>query len=90
VHILKEMVIFPNSHTKSNQGAISAHNRHLGICPKFWPLGTLVKVRHLDFQPQKWVMGYIPSQELGDSMRDVQNNWTSVFDPSRVSPCLMV
>jgi hypothetical protein len=90
VHIPKELVIFPNSHTKSDQGAIAAHNRHLGRCPKFWPLGTSVKVRHLDFRPQKWVTGWMPSQELGDSRRDAQNNQTSAFDPSRVSPCLMV
>jgi hypothetical protein len=51
VHILKEMEIFPNSHTKSNRGAIAAHNCHLGRCTKIWSLGTLVKVRHLDFRP---------------------------------------
>jgi hypothetical protein len=62
VHIPKELVIFPNSHTKSDQGAIAAHNFHLGRCPKIWPLGTSVKVRHLDFQPLKWVMGWIPSK----------------------------
>jgi hypothetical protein len=35
VHIPKEMAIFPNSHTKSDQGVIAAHNCHLGRCPKF-------------------------------------------------------
>jgi hypothetical protein len=54
---MKELVIFPNSHTKFDQGAIVAHNCHLGRCLKFWSLGTLVKVRHLDFQPKKWVTG---------------------------------
>jgi hypothetical protein len=43
-HIPKELVIFPNSHTKFDQGAIAAHNFHLGRCPKIWSLGTLVKV----------------------------------------------
>jgi hypothetical protein len=62
VHILKELAIFPNSHTKSYQGAIAAHNFHLGRCPKIWSLGTLVKVQHLDFWPKKWVMGWIPSK----------------------------
>jgi hypothetical protein len=61
VHIPKELAIFPNIHTKSDQGAIAAHNFHLGGCPKIWLLGTSVKVRHLDFRPQKWVMGWIPS-----------------------------
>jgi hypothetical protein len=74
VHIPKELAIFPNSHTKYDQGVIAAHNRHLGRCPKFWSLGTLVKVRHLDFRPQKWVTGWMPFQELGDSRRDAQNN----------------
>jgi hypothetical protein len=55
VHIPKELAIFPNSHTKSDQGAIGAHNFHLGRCSKSWSLGTSVKVRHLDFRPQKWV-----------------------------------
>jgi hypothetical protein len=58
----KELAIFPNSHTKSNQGAIVAHNCYLGRCPKIWSLGTLVKVRHLDFRPKKWVTGWIPSK----------------------------
>jgi hypothetical protein len=35
VHMLKELAIFPNSQTKSDQGAILAHNFHLGRCPKF-------------------------------------------------------
>jgi hypothetical protein len=48
-HISKELAIFPNSHTKSDQGAIVAHNCHLGRCPKTWSLGTSIKVRHLDF-----------------------------------------
>jgi hypothetical protein len=43
-HIPKELAMFPNSHTKSDQGAIAAHNCHLGGCPKFWSLGTSVKV----------------------------------------------
>jgi hypothetical protein len=90
VHILKEMVIFLNSHTKYDQGVIVSHNIHLGRYPKFWSLGTLVKVRHLDFRSQKWIMGWMPFQELGDSTRDAQNNWTLAFNPSRVSPCLMV
>ena len=47
VHILKTLAIFPNSHKKYDQGAIAAHNFHLGRCPKFWSLGTSVKVRHL-------------------------------------------
>jgi hypothetical protein len=34
--------------------------------------------------------GLDPFQELGDSRRDIQNNRTSAFDPSQVSPCLMV
>ena len=29
-------------------------------------------------------------QEVGASRGDAQNNRTSAFDPSRVSPCLMV
>ena len=29
-------------------------------------------------------------QEVGASMGDAQNNQTSAFNPSRVSPCLMV
>jgi hypothetical protein len=70
VHIPKELAIFPNSHTKSDQGAIASHNCHLGRCPKFWSLGTSVKVRHLDFRPHKWVTGWMPFQELGDSRRD--------------------
>jgi hypothetical protein len=74
VHISKEMAIFPNSDTKYDQGAIAAHNHHLGRCPKFWSLGTSVKVQHLDFQPQKWLTGWILFQELGDSRRDTQNN----------------
>jgi hypothetical protein len=69
VHIPKELAIFPNSHTISDQGVIAAHNHHLGGCPKFCPLGTLVKVQNLDFRPQKWVTGWTPSQELGDSRR---------------------
>jgi hypothetical protein len=74
VHIPKELAIFSNSHTKYGQGAIASHNRHLGRCPKFWPLGTSVKVGQLDFQPQKWVTSWMPSQELGDSRRDC---WTT-------------
>jgi hypothetical protein len=74
MHIPKEVEIFPNSHIKSYQGVIAAHNRHLSRCPNFWPLGTSVKVRHLDFQPKKWVTGWMPFQELGESRRDVQNN----------------
>jgi hypothetical protein len=35
VHITKELAIFSNSHTKSDQGKISTHNRHLGRCPMF-------------------------------------------------------
>jgi hypothetical protein len=70
VHIPKELMIFPNSHKKYDQGAIVSHNLHLDRCPNFWALGTLVKVRHLDFRPQKWVMGWMPFQELGDSRRD--------------------
>jgi hypothetical protein len=35
VHILKYMEIFTNIHTKSDQGEITAHNFHLGRCPKF-------------------------------------------------------
>jgi hypothetical protein len=35
VHILKYMAIFTNIHTKSDQGEITAHNFHLGRCPKF-------------------------------------------------------
>jgi hypothetical protein len=70
VHTLKKIAIFPNSHIKSAQGAIAAQNRHLVRFPKLWPLGILVKVRHLDFRPWKWVMGWIPFQELGDSRRD--------------------
>jgi hypothetical protein len=31
-----------------------------------------------------------PFQELGDSRGDAQNNQISAFDPSRVSPFLMV
>jgi hypothetical protein len=53
VHISKELAIFPNSHTKSDQGAIAAHNCHMGKCPKIWSLSTSVKVQHLDFRPQK-------------------------------------
>ena len=34
VHILKYMAIFTNIHTKSDQGEITAHNFHLGRCPK--------------------------------------------------------
>ena len=34
--------------------------------------------------------GLDPIQEVGASREDVQNNQTSDFDPSRVSPCLMV
>jgi hypothetical protein len=81
VHIPKELEIFPNSHTKSDQGAIVAHNRHLGRFPKFCLLGTSVKVRHLDFWPQKWVTGWMPFQELGDSRRDAQNNPALAFNP---------
>jgi hypothetical protein len=33
-NILKEPVILLNIRTKSNQGAIAAHNHHLGRCPK--------------------------------------------------------
>jgi hypothetical protein len=33
-HIPKELAIFPNSHTKYNQGATIAHNCHLGRFPK--------------------------------------------------------
>jgi hypothetical protein len=62
VHIPKELAIFPNSHTKFNQGAIATHNFHLGRSPKIWSLDTSVKVRHLDFRPKKWVMGWIPSK----------------------------
>jgi hypothetical protein len=61
MHILKAMEIFPNIHTKFDQGALVAHNCHLGRCPKIWLLGTLVKVRHLDFWPKKWVTGWILS-----------------------------
>jgi hypothetical protein len=43
VHIPKEMAIFPNSHTKSDQGAIEAHNCHMGRYPKIWSLGTSSK-----------------------------------------------
>jgi hypothetical protein len=32
VHIPKELGIFPNSHTKSNQGEIATHNFHQGRC----------------------------------------------------------
>jgi hypothetical protein len=35
VNIPKELTIFPNSHTKSDQGEITTHNCHLGRCPKF-------------------------------------------------------
>jgi hypothetical protein len=28
VHISKELAIFPNSHTKYDQGVIATHNRH--------------------------------------------------------------
>jgi hypothetical protein len=34
--------------------------------------------------------GLDPFQEVGASRGDAQNNRTSAFDPSRVSPCLMV
>jgi hypothetical protein len=34
--------------------------------------------------------GLDPVQEVGASRGDAQNNQTSAFDPSRVSPCLMV
>jgi hypothetical protein len=34
VHILKELEIFPNSHTKYDQGALVAHNFYLGRCTK--------------------------------------------------------
>jgi hypothetical protein len=34
--------------------------------------------------------GLDPVQEVGASRGDAQNNRTSAFDPSRVSPCLMV
>jgi hypothetical protein len=34
--------------------------------------------------------GLDPVQEVGASRGDAQNNWTSAFDPSWVSPCLMV
>jgi hypothetical protein len=90
VHILKELAIFPNSHTKFDQGAIAAQFFHLGRCPKIWLLGTSVKVYHLDFQPKKWVMCWISSKRWVPQGGDAQNNWTSAFNPSRVSPCLMV
>jgi hypothetical protein len=62
VHIHKELAIFPNSHKKSDQAAIAAHNCHLIICPKIWSLGTSVKVQHLYFWPKKWVTGWISSK----------------------------
>jgi hypothetical protein len=34
--------------------------------------------------------GLDPVQEVGASRGDAQNNRTSAFDPSWVSPCLMV
>ena len=34
--------------------------------------------------------GLDPIQEAGASRGDAQNNQTSAFNPSRVSPCLMV
>ena len=34
--------------------------------------------------------GLDPVQEVGASRGDAQNNQTSAFDPSWVSPCLMV
>jgi hypothetical protein len=31
-----------------------------------------------------------PLQDLGDSRGNTKENWTSAFNPSWVSPCLMV
>jgi hypothetical protein len=31
-----------------------------------------------------------PFQELGDSRGDAQKNWNLAFNPSQVSPCLLV
>jgi hypothetical protein len=62
MHIPKELVIFHNIHTKYDQGAIAAHNCHLGRCPKIWSLGTLVKVQNFNFRPKKWVTGWISSK----------------------------
>jgi hypothetical protein len=90
VHILKVLAIFPNSQTKSAQGAIASHNFHLGRCPKIWSLGALVKVQHLYFRPQKWVTSWIPSKRWvpqGGMHRTTRHR---AFNPSRVSPFLMV
>jgi hypothetical protein len=70
VHILKELVVFPNSHTKSDQGAIATHNCHLGRCPIIWSLGTSFKVRHLDFLALEMGHGMDPIQEVGASRGD--------------------
>jgi hypothetical protein len=89
VHIPKELAIFPNSHTKSDQGAIAAHNCHLGRCPKIWSLGTSVKVQHLDFRLRNG--SRVGSRPRGGCLKGgCTEQPTSAFDPSWVSPYLMV
>ena len=55
----------PDSHKKIDQGAIVAHNIHLGRCPKFWPLGTLVKLHNSYFSALEMDHRLDPFQKVG-------------------------
>jgi hypothetical protein len=69
VHILKELVIFPNSHAKSDQGVIAAHNYHLGnvLILATMYLGQSATFR---FSALEMARRMDPFQELGDSRGD--------------------